>query len=96
MITRKRIMLESVLFAAAIYGGYLLFMVLQGMIQTQRYVPNPDEIRGYEQAEYLQTEVAFGMIERNSEWLAVTAVGEFILLCGLYGSIRYIWAKWRS
>lgn len=93
-MSRKRMIIESVLFAAVIYGGYFMFMVLQGMIQTQRHVPNLEQ--AYEQVEYLQTEAAFGMIERDSEWLGSAAVGGFIMLCGLYGSIRYIWAKRRS
>ncbi|MFB4329220.1 hypothetical protein [Paenibacillus sp. CR_12] len=35
MITRKRLAMESVLFAAAIYIGYFAFMMLQGMVLTR-------------------------------------------------------------
>lgn len=37
MMTRKRLAMESVLFAAAIYIGYFAFMMLQGMVLTKRH-----------------------------------------------------------
>ncbi|MEC0201998.1 hypothetical protein P4H39_05090 [Paenibacillus lautus] len=95
-MTRKRVVMESVLFAAAIYIGYFVFMMLQGMVLTQRHVRDLDLTRHYERVETLQTQVAFGMIERNSEWFTVAAIGGFILLGSLYGSIRWMLAKRRS
>jgi hypothetical protein len=95
-MTRKRVEMESVLFAAAIYIGYFVFMMLQGMVLTQRYVRDLDLSRQYEQTQSLQAQVAFGVIERNSEWFTVAAMGGFILLGSLYGSIRWMLAKRRS
>ncbi|WP_246059785.1 hypothetical protein [Paenibacillus lautus] len=94
-MTRKRVVMESVLFAAAIYIGYFVFMMLQGMVLTQRHVRDLDLTRQYEQAESLQAQVAFGVIERNSEWFTVAAMGGFILLGSLYGSVRWMLAKRR-
>ncbi|MCV4232295.1 hypothetical protein OHJ21_14015 [Virgibacillus sp. LDC1] len=94
-MTRKRVVMESVLFAAAIYVGYFVFMMLQGMVLTQRHVRNIDLALQYEQAESLQAQVAFGMIERNSEWFTVAVMGGFIVLGSLYGSIRWMLAKRR-
>ncbi|GIO96189.1 hypothetical protein J14TS5_12750 [Paenibacillus lautus] len=92
---RKRIVMESVLFAAAIYIGYFVFMILQSLVLTQRQVRNLDLTRQYERAESLHAQVAFGMIERNSEWLTVAAIGGFILLGSLYGCVRWMLAKRR-
>lgn len=94
-MTRIRVVMESVLFAAAIYIGYFVFMVLQGMVLTQRYVRDLDLTRQYEQSESLQTQVAFGVIERTSEWFIIAAIGGFILLGSLYGSVRWMLAKRR-
>lgn len=94
-MTRKRVVMESVLFASAIYVGYFVFMILQGMVLTQRHVRDLDLTRQYERAESLQAQVAFGMIERNSEWFTVGAIGGFILLGSLYGCVRWILAKRR-
>ncbi|MGG4091095.1 MULTISPECIES: hypothetical protein [Paenibacillus] len=94
-MTRKRVVMESVLFAAAIYIGYFVFMILQGLVLTQRHVRDLDLTRQYERAESLQAQVAFGMIERNSEWLTVAAIGGFIVLGGLYGCVRWMLAKRR-
>ncbi|MGC6586318.1 hypothetical protein ACPV3A_15295 [Paenibacillus sp. Dod16] len=94
-MTRKRVVMESVLFAAAIYIGYFVFMMLQGMVLTQRYVRDLDLSRQYEQTESLPAQAAFGMIERNSEWFTVAAIGGFIVLSGLYGSVRWLLAKRR-
>lgn len=70
-------------------------MMLQGMVLTQRYVRDLDLSRQYEQAESLPAQAAFGMIERNSEWFTVAAIGGFIVLSGLYGSVRWMLAKRR-
>ncbi|MBT2763132.1 hypothetical protein [Paenibacillus sp. ISL-20] len=94
-MTRKRVVMESVLFAAAIYIGYFVFMILQGLVLTQRHVRELDLTRQYERAESLQAQVTFGMIERNSEWLTVAAIGGFIVLGGLYGCVRWMLAKRR-
>ncbi|WP_098747253.1 hypothetical protein [Paenibacillus sp. EZ-K15] len=94
-MTRKRVVMESVLFASAIYIGYFVFMILQGMVLTQRHVRDLDLTRQYERAESLQAQVTFGMIERNSEWLTVAAIGGFILLGSLYGCVRWMLAKRR-
>ncbi|WP_339266367.1 hypothetical protein MKY48_22415 [Paenibacillus sp. FSL W8-0187] len=94
-MTRKRVVMESVLFAAAIYIGYFVFMILQGLVLTQRHVRDLDLTRQYERAESLQAQVTFGMIERNSEWLTVAAIGGFIVLGGLYGCVRWMLAKRR-
>ncbi|MGG3306490.1 hypothetical protein ABER23_03570 [Paenibacillus lautus] len=94
-MTRKRVVMESVLFAAAIYIGYFVFMIFQGLVLTQRHVRDLDLTKQYERAESLQSQVAFGMIERNSEWLTVAAIGGFIVLGGLYGCVRWMLAKRR-
>lgn len=88
-MTRKRIVMESILFAAAIYAGYLVFMVLQGMILSQRYVSNAEMARQYEQNQTLQSQVNFGIIEQNSFWAVVTTIGGLILAGGIYGCVRW-------
>lgn len=95
MMTRKRLAMESVLFAAAIYIGYFAFMMLQGMVLTQRHAQDLDLTRQYERVETLQTQVTFGMVERSSGW-QTAAIGGFVLLGGLYGYIRWQWTKRRS
>ena len=94
-MTRKRLAMESVLFAAAIYIGYLAFMVLQGMVLTKRHEQDQDLTKQYERMETLQTEVTFGMME-GSGWQTAAAIGGFVLLGGLYGYIRWQWTKRRS
>ncbi|MGG3507535.1 hypothetical protein ABES58_18890 [Paenibacillus lautus] len=94
-MTRKRLVMESMLFAAAIYIGYFVFMILQGLVLTQRHVRDLDLTRQYERAESLQAQVTFGMIEWNSEWFTMAAIGGFILLGSLYGCVRWMLAKRR-
>lgn len=84
------------LFAAAIYIGYFVFMILQGMVLTQRYVRDLDLSRQYEQTESLPAQAAFGMIGRNSEWFTVAAIGGVIVLGCIYGSVRWLLAKRRA
>ncbi|KOP67533.1 hypothetical protein AMS62_21520 [Bacillus sp. FJAT-18019] len=96
MVTRKRIILEFVLFAAAIYAGYLAFMVLQGVILTQRFMTNPEITRQYEHAQTLQTQVSFGIMEQNSVWAVVTTIGGLILAGVLYGCIRWFCTRRRK
>ncbi|WP_242615143.1 hypothetical protein [Paenibacillus solani] len=95
-MTRKRIVLESVLFAAAIYAGCMAFMVVQGMILTQRYVPNLEITSQYEHAQTLQSQVNFGIMEQNSGWAVVTTIGGLILAGGLYGYIRWFFTRRRK
>lgn len=92
-MTRKRIVIESILFAAAIYAGYLAFMVLKGMILTQRFMTNPEITRQYEQAQTLQSQVNFGLMEQNSVWAVLTTIGGLVLAGGLYGCIRWFYTK---
>lgn len=95
MLTRKRLAMESVLFAVAIYIGYFAFMMLQGMVLTQRHAQDLDLAKQYERMETLQTQVTFGMMERSSGWQTAAAIGGFVLLGGLYGYIRWQWTKRR-
>ncbi|QOT11256.1 hypothetical protein JNUCC32_04295 [Paenibacillus sp. JNUCC32] len=96
MMTRKRLAMESVLFAAAIYIGYFAFMMLQGMVLTKRHAQDLDLAKQYERMETLQPQVTFGMMERSSGWQTAAAIGGFVLLGGLYGCIRWQWTKRRS
>ncbi|WFB56656.1 hypothetical protein [Paenibacillus sp. BR1-192] len=96
MMTRKRLAMESVLFAAAIYIGYFAFMMLQGMVLTKRHAQDLDLAKQYERMETLQPQVTFGMMERSSGWQTAAAIGGFVLLGGLYGYIRWQWTKRRS
>ena len=68
-------------------------MMSQGMVLTQRYVRDLDLSRQYEQTEFLPAQATFGMIERNSEWFTVVAIGGFIVLGRLYGSVRWMLAN---
>ncbi|MGG3279836.1 hypothetical protein [Paenibacillus solani] len=94
-MTRKRIVIESILFAAAIYAGYLALMVVQGMILTQRYVPNLEMTRHYEQTQTLQSQVTFGIMEQKSVWAVATTIGGLIVAGGLYGCIRWFCTRQR-
>ena len=91
MISWKRIALESVLFAIAVCGGYMLFGIIQGMIITQAYVP--DILSQYEHVEHLQSQVSFGAVLRGGKLITVQGAALFLMLCGLYGSIRYAFAR---
>jgi len=91
MISWRRIVLESVLFAAIVCGGYILFEIIQGMIITQAYVP--DILSQYEHVEHLPSQVSFGAVLRGGKLITVQGAALFLVLCGLYGSIRYAFTK---
>ncbi|WP_208920179.1 hypothetical protein [Paenibacillus uliginis] len=84
-MSKKRIVIESVVFSTVICFGYILFMVIQGYILTKNDVP--DIINSYNNVEYLQQKVAFGVINRGGGW--IYAIGAFILLALTYGTIRW-------
>lgn len=92
MISWKRIVLESILFAGACCGVYILFQIVQGMILTYTYVP--DIVSQYEHVEYLQSQVAIGTIQREGDWrFAWQGVAIFLGLGVLYGGVRYAIAQ---
>lgn len=94
-MTRKRIIIESILFAAVIYAGYLAFMVVQGMILTQRFMADPEITRQYEQTQALQSQVSFGIMNQNSVWSVVITIGGLIVAGGLYGCVRWFCTRQR-
>jgi len=92
-MTRKRIVIESILFAVVIYAGYMAFMVVQGMILTQRYVSSLEMTRQYEQTQMLQSQVKFGLMGQNSIWTVVITIGGLIVAGSVYGCIRWFGTK---
>lgn len=84
-MSKKRIVIESVLFSSVICFGYILFQVMSGYILTKKYVP--DVISSYNNVEHLQQKVAFGVINTGGGW--IYGIGGFILLAVIYGTIRW-------
>lgn len=83
-MSKKRIVIESVVFSTVICFGYILFMVIQGYILTKNYVP---DVSSYNNVEYLQQKVSFGVINRAGG--LIYYAGGFILIAVIYGTIRW-------
>lgn len=84
-MSKKRLVLESIVFSTLICFACILFMVIQGQMLTVNYVP--DIINNYNQVENLPSKVGFGDFERFDTWIYVSG---FVSLGVLYGTIRWI------
>jgi menaquinol-cytochrome c reductase cytochrome b subunit len=77
------VLLESLIFAAAIYVGYFVWAIVSGYVLTRYYVP--DIINAYASVDYLQQRVSFGGVVRISP---VYKVAGFVLLSAVYCIVR--------
>lgn len=84
-MSKKRILLESIVFGMLIFFTYILFTVIQGQILTANLAP--DVINNYAQQENLPSKIPFGVTERFNTWIYVSG---YVLLSVLYGTIRWI------
>lgn len=84
-MSKKRLVLESIVFGMLIFFAYILFTVIQGQILTANFVP--DVINNYAQQENLPSKIRFGVTERLNTWIYVSGC---VLLSVLYGTIRWV------
>lgn len=87
---KYRILLESAVFGIVAGILYFAWTVIQGYWMTVNHVP--DVISSYENVEYLQTQVSFGMIGAPNGWFYAAV---FLLPGAIYGLNRWAFTKIR-
>ncbi|URN93378.1 MAG: hypothetical protein NAG76_16280 [Candidatus Pristimantibacillus lignocellulolyticus] len=93
-ILNLRLLIESIIVSILIFGLFIGMKVIQGVINTYKYVP--DVIDSYTSANYSQHKVSFGIVSVN-EFNGITLVLGVIILILLiifYYGIRIMLNRW--
>ncbi|WP_028563913.1 hypothetical protein [Paenibacillus pinihumi] len=85
-MSRIRLIVESLLFAAAVTAVVIGWQVVRGMLTT--VYETPDILNQYASVDYLEHKTSFGVIYESSIWYVI---GGFLLIAALYAAIRLAW-----
>ncbi|WP_459965009.1 hypothetical protein [Paenibacillus sp. JCM 10914] len=99
MLSRRRIVLESVLFAVVIYGGYYLFMIWHGYRFPEAYIEESDTNSNVGEVIEIPLQSSsshIAHVEWNSDWSNIKFIVGFFVLCFLYTGTRMLLIKWMN
>ena len=88
----KRIVRQSLLFSLIVHLLYLAGTIGLGYIKTIYYVP--DVVNAYQEVQYLQNEIAFGVISRPLNPVQFGFIS-FMITSVLFIAIKMFWVKRR-
>ncbi|RFU60515.1 hypothetical protein [Bacillus sp. V59.32b] len=87
-----RTWIQAFLLSALVHSIFFLGPILIGFVQTSFY--KPDHLSNFQTVEYIQNEVAFGMIITPLGYLSIIA--SFLVVSLVFGALLILYKRWKK